>query len=232
MPRVPRYFIISDDAQFHITWQCHNKSWFLRSESSKQLYYNLLLKYKSQYNVKIYSYSFMSSHPHLTGYCSTQKGLSDFMRVVNSIFAQHINRVEKRCGQAIRDRFKSPQIQDDEHLFKVMMYVDLNPVRAKMVRHPGNYKWTSYHYYAHGTPDPLIDPAPIYLMLGATPKERQEAYRRHVQKYLQEEGLIKHNYSCVHAIGNPEWVLPRQQIIEAYLKEYRERYAEQKKGDP
>ncbi len=104
------------------------------------------------------------------------------------------------------DRFKSPVIQTDEDLLRVMIYIDLNPVRAKMVNHPRKYGWTSYHYYAHGEEDPLIDPAPSYLALGNSPKERQLNYCKMVEGVLISEGLLKKNYSTVAFIGDPKWV--------------------------
>lgn len=111
-----------------------------------------------------------------------------------------------------------------------MTYIDLNPVRAKIVKHPGKFKWTSFHFYAYGKKDPLIDPAPAYLKLGRTPKERQQRYREHIEKYLTDEGLGKRNYSCICAIGNPEWVLPRQEAIRSYFRLYRERRREAMSG--
>lgn len=220
MPRIPRNLIIEDNSTFHVTWQCHNKDWFLKETWLKRFYYRLLLKYKKQYEVKIYSYSFMSSHPHLTGFCASQQKLSEMMRVVNALFARQVNQHYQRFGQVVRDRFASPQIEDESHLLAVMMYVDANPVKAGMVSHPVDYKWSSYHYYANGRPDALVDPAPVYLALGTTDVDRQRAYRRHVKSYLEVQGLVKKNYSSAHAIGNPLWVLNREGRIRDYFRNH------------
>lgn len=213
MPSQPRYLILDDHSVFHITWQCHNQDWLLKSQWAKSLYYNLLLRYKKRYQVQIYSYCFMSNHPHLSGYCQSKTLLSDFFRLVNSSFARAYNQKYKRRGQVVMDRFKSPRIETDADLLKVMHYIDLNPKRAKMVDHPKDYHWSSYGYYAHGKKDPLIDPAPIYLELGEMPKQRQRAYRKMVEFILQNDWKEKQPYSSVPFIGSPQWVLQKTQAL-------------------
>lgn len=218
MAYLPRYQIVYDGCTFHVTWQCHNKDWLLQSDEMKQIYYDLLLKYKDRYDVKIYSYNFMSNHPHISGTMASKEHFSSFFRIVNNLFARKYNRIHKRRGQVVMDRFKSPVIQTDHDLLRVMIYIDLNPVRAGMVKHPRKHGWTSYHYYACGEEDQLIDPAPTYLELGNTPKDRQAAYRKMVEGVLISEGLIKRNYSAVHFIGDPKWVMQKCEQLKSYMR--------------
>jgi putative transposase len=236
MAYLARQDIFYDGATFHITWQCHNHSWFLKNDATKQIYYDLLLKYKDKYGISIYSYSFMSNHPHLTGMAETREGLSGFMQVVNSQFAKKINKMKKRKGQVVMDRFKSPVIQTDAQLLHVMIYGDLNANRQNMVAHPREYKWCSYHYYAEGKADPLITPAPSYLALGNTDEERQEKYRKMVDEIIAYDEMEKKEYSRVYAIGNPDWVKSRyeelQQIKEAKRLAYLARQRRQLYGQP
>jgi putative transposase len=48
-------------------------------------------------------------------------------------------------------------------------YIEMNPVRAGLVRLPRDYRWTSYHANAEGKVDPLISPHEEYLGLGSNP---------------------------------------------------------------
>lgn len=234
MAYLARRDIIFDGSTFHVTWQCHNGSWFLQDDDSKHIYYDLLLKYKDRYGVSFYSYCLMSNHPHLTGTANTVEGLSRLMQLVNSQFAKKINKAMERRGQVVMDRYKSPVIQSDETLLRVMAYVDLNPQRAKMVSHPKNYKWSSYKYYAYGEKDPLITPAPSYLALGRTPEICQRMYREMIDAIVAECGSERQNYSKIHCIGDPDWVKKRYEEIKdiqrakrlAYLARQRKvRYA-------
>src|SRR3989338_11405826 len=111
MPTCPRYMIIEDHSYFHVTWQCHNKDFLLHFDWAKKLYYELLCQFKDRYKIQIYSYCFMSNHPHITGYCEEKELFSDFFRIVNSLFARTYNKMMKRRGQVVMDRFKSPKIE-------------------------------------------------------------------------------------------------------------------------
>lgn len=235
---MPRYLVVYDGCTVHVTWQCHNKSWFLESDKAKQTYYDLLLKYKSEYAVSVHSYSFMSSHPHLTMRFKDKEGFSAFFRIVNCLFAKKHNKDHRRRGQVVMDRFKSPLIESDEVQMHVMIYGDLNQVRAEMVKHPREWKWSSFAHYAYGKKDPLIDDAPCYIRLGKTKKARQRRYRKLVDKVLWEECIRKQNYSAVYFIGNPDWVDAkikelREKEREAYRKlERQKRKREKKKKKP
>ncbi len=122
------------------------------------------------------------------------------------------------------DRFKSPRIQSDADLLKVMIYIDLNPKRARMVTDPREYQWTSYHYYAHGKAEPLITPAPSYLNLGRSDRERQQTYQSLVNEILQNDWKEKKDYSSVPFIGNPDWVLHKTKALKKVQIKTRDRW--------
>ena len=223
--RPPRYEIIWKDCIFHVTWQCHNKDWLLAGDGAKRLYYELLCKYKDKYKIVFYSYCFMSNHPHLTGKIDGSiEAFSAFFRVVNSLFAKQINKENKRKGQVVMDRFKSPVIQTDEAHMEVIVYGDLNPQRANMIKHPREYPWSSYAFYAFGKTDRLLTPAPCYFALGNTDQERQERYQRYVNMVLKRDHLKQRYYSHTYFIGNPAWVLEKVLSLHEVMKIKRESY--------
>lgn len=217
MPYLPRYRIISDGSFFHVTWQCHNKDWFLQWNWAKKLYYDLLLKYKDKYRVQIYSYCFMDNHPHLSGRLENKEDFSAFFRIVNGLFARRVNKRLKRRGQLVMDRFKSPQIKDDGHLLNVIVYIDLNPYRAGKVEHPKDNEWSSFAYYAYGKEDALITPAPSYLALGNTDATRQKIYREMVNSLLVQPRAV--NISQTYFIGDPDWVTAKYKELKASISQ-------------
>jgi len=168
----------------------------------------------------------MTNHLHLTGSCNEAKLLSDFFRVINSLFARRFNQMYGRRGQVVMDRFKSPVIKTEADLLNVMFYVELNPKRADMVKHPKDYNWNSYRYYAYGEKNPLIDPPESYLSLGKTPKERQRKYRQMVEEILKDDWKEKKPYSSQPFIGDPNWVKRKSEELRAKRREMRERWKE------
>lgn len=206
MPSHPRYAILYDYCTFHITWQCHNKDRLLESPEAKAHYIHLLKKYAQRYRVQIYNFCLLSNHPHLTGCCENARLLSDFFRIVNSLFARAYNKKHSRRGQVVMDRFKSPVIETDTDLLNVMVYIDMNPVRAGMARHPKQFHWSSHAFYAHGRFPKWITPSPAYLKLGRTPKQRAQAYRRLIENSLKEPWK-KRPFSVIKFIGSKNWVM-------------------------
>ncbi|MEN8207503.1 MAG: transposase, partial [Pseudomonadota bacterium] len=67
-------------------------------------------------------------------------------------------------------------IQSEKYLLTCYRYIELNPVRAGMVAHPAQYRWSSYAANARGAVDVVITAHDEYRRLGGTEAERQAAY--------------------------------------------------------
>lgn len=78
-----------------------------------------------------------------------------------------------------------------------MRYIELNPVRTRMVVDPADYLWSSHLVNALGQASDLIEPHEEYRRLGATAEARQAAYR----------GLFKHSLTDIRQATNKAWVL-------------------------
>jgi putative transposase len=70
-----------------------------------------------------------------------------------------------------------------------MRYIELNPVRAGMVRHGGEYQWSSYGANAQALNDPLLTPHPLYTALGPCASSRRNAYRELFLSHL-DHGFV------------------------------------------
>jgi putative transposase len=85
----------------------------------------------------------MNNHYHLV--VETPDGnLSKGMRQLNGVYTQAFNKRQGRVGHVFQGRFKGILVQKDTHFLEVCRYVVLNPVRANTVRHPRQWKWSSY----------------------------------------------------------------------------------------
>jgi putative transposase len=74
--------------------------------------------------------------------------------------------------------FDASPVYTRRHVLACMRYIELNPVRAALVRDAAHYRWSSYRANALGEADPLVTPHALYCALGRSPEERQRAYRR------------------------------------------------------
>ena len=73
--------------------------------------------------------------------------------------------------------FDATPVYTRRYVLACMRYIELNPVRAGLVRHPAHYRWSSYRANALGEPDPLLTPHALYCALGRSAEERRAAYR-------------------------------------------------------
>ena len=67
------------------------------------------------------------------------------MRHVNGYYTQAFNKGHKRVGYLFQGRYKSILVEKGSHLLELSRYVVLNPVRARMVERPEQYRWSSYN---------------------------------------------------------------------------------------
>jgi hypothetical protein len=70
--------------------------------------------------------------------------LSEYMKIVKQCFTQWFNRKHGRRGVLWEERFKSDLVQDGHAARRVASYIDLNPVRAGIVKDPKDYRWSGY----------------------------------------------------------------------------------------
>ncbi len=111
------------------------------------------------------------------------------MQSLGRRYAQYVNRLYKRSGAVWEGRFKASLIQAEEYLLTCYRYIELNPVRADMVRDPGDYVWSSYRHNGLGRADALMTEHPLYAAMGSSVQERQSAYRTLFRAHLDEPAL-------------------------------------------
>lgn len=176
MPRCARH--ISIGLPMHIMNRGNNKQVLFHSDSEKS-YFRYLLHSKSRENgVHIYHYCIMGNHFHLIVHMEPGADLARFMKqVLLAYFSLYRNR-HPYVGHLFQGRYKSIIIDSQGYLIQCGKYIELNPVRVKIVKRPEDYAFSSYRYYACGVHDPLVTPDPLFAGLGDTEAERQASYRR------------------------------------------------------
>ncbi len=99
------------------------------------------------------------------------------MKRLGQRYVQYVNRTYQRSGTLWEGRFRSCIAQQEEYLLVCQRYIEMNPVRAGLVEHPGEYRWSSYGCNGQGETSALLSHHSVYLSLGRTGEERQTAYR-------------------------------------------------------
>jgi len=105
-------------------------------------FFKLILDYK------VYAFCIMPNHIHIVIHPYGQYNPAYIMRMLKGNFSRKYNKIYKRQGKTWKRRYYDKVIRNDKMLIRVIEYIHNNPVRAKMVYSPDEYKYSSYNFYA------------------------------------------------------------------------------------
>jgi putative transposase len=161
----------------HLIQRGNNRQACFYAHNDYRVYLDWLGEYADAHACLIHGYVLMTNHVHLLLSSSSAQGPGRLMKALGQRYVQYINRKYQRSGTLWERRYRSCLAQDERYMLVCQRYIELNPVRAGMVPHPAEYRWSSYRANAHGEPSSLIRPHMLYDALGYDTKTRQAAYR-------------------------------------------------------
>jgi putative transposase len=198
MPRKPRFNLVGFPQ--HVIQRGNNREPCFYAEQDYHRYLSDLHESAKKFDCRIHAYVLMTNHVHLLVTPMVDYGIAQMMQALGRRYVYYMNKTYHRTGTLWEGRYKSSLVDSDRYLLTCMRYIELNPCRAKMVNHPGEYKWSSYHANAQGESDKALECHPLYLELGATKHERQEAYRELFRYHVDDETLHEIRESLNHEI--------------------------------
>ncbi|MBI5449775.1 MAG: transposase [Gammaproteobacteria bacterium] len=175
MPRLPRY-VLPGQPQ-HVIQRGNNRCPIFIADDDFGYFRCWLQEACARHGCHIHAYVFMTNHIHLLLTPDAEESIAKAMQPVGRRYVQYFNAAYQRTGTLWEGRYKATLIDAESYLFACSRYIELNPVRAGMVDHPGGYRWSSYHVNALGKHDSLVQPHDRYLALDASAEGRQAVYR-------------------------------------------------------
>ena len=157
MPRIAR--IVVPGVPHHVTQRGNNRQQVFFSDADRELYLALLKSEAERFGLEILGYCLLTNHMHLVAVPAGPESLAKAVGRTDYRYTQAVNRAHRWSGHLWQNRFYSCPL-DEVHQWQALVYVDLNPVRAKLVRKARLYPWSSAAIHC-GQPDPagLIAPA-------------------------------------------------------------------------
>jgi putative transposase len=172
-----------------------------------QFYLECLQNAGEKNKLSIHSYVLMTNHVHLLASPEFKTSISKTLQSVGRRYVQYFNYTYKRTGTLWEGRYKATVIDSEKYLLTCMRYIELNPVRADMVKKPNEYLWSSYAVNAEGKTNILIKSHDVYNKLGVNEDERQSAYRQLFQLTIGKTDL-----DALREATNKGWVLGGDQF--------------------
>lgn len=207
-------------AVYHVTSRGDRREAIFEDDQDRDAFLVVVAQAMARFDAVVLAYCLMDNHYHLV--IHTHRGnLSRLMQQLNGIYTQTYNRRHRKVGHLFQGRFKGILVDENAYLLEVCRYVDLNPVRARIVRDPGNWRWSSYCAHTGNaiSPEWLDTPAVHGYLLGrdaATAADRRRAGVRYTALVAAGKGVKLWDEALAQQIylGDAAFIERMQALIE------------------
>ncbi len=205
MPRPPR--IVVPGIPIHAIQRGVNRAACFVDDEDRDFYLRHLGRLVGDVGCALHAYCLMTNHVHVVLTPEHEGSCASLFQRLGLIYAQYMNRKYERTGSLWEGRFRSCIVQSEIYLLYCYRYVELNPVRAGMVRHPAQYEWSSYGANAAGAAVPWITPHAEYLKLGSDGAERRRRYRELFGSTVDSDLIrqIRANTNSGYTLGSDDF---------------------------
>ena len=133
-------------------------------------YLRLMTEWCGKRSVEIWAYCLMPNHVHFIMVPNITDGLKSAVGEAHRRYTLRINYRNGWRGHLWQGRFAS-YILDNEYLIAAVRYVEMNPVKAGLVKQPEEWQWSSARCHVLGEVDPVLDESPLRQMVSGDWKE-------------------------------------------------------------
>jgi putative transposase len=153
MPRIAR--IVVPDYPHHIIQKGNRGQRVFFSDLDKDIYIKLLHKYSKKAGIAYWAYCLMDNHVHLVAVPKTEDSLRRGIGEAHRNYTNLINSRENWRGYLWQGRFLSYPM-DEKHLLAAVRYIEMNPIRAGLVKRAEDYHYSSAGAHVSKAKDPLL----------------------------------------------------------------------------
>ena len=144
MARKPRIHL--DGALYHVMLRGNGGQSIFLVDDDRDAFEALVAEGVSRFGHRIHAFCWMGNHVHLAIQVADTP-LSKIMQNIAFRYTRFINRRAQRIGHLFQGRFKALLVDADSYLLELVRYIHLNPVRAKLVADPADYRWSGHLAY-------------------------------------------------------------------------------------
>lgn len=225
MARLGRYFLA--EQPLHLIQRGNNREAVFFGEEDYERYYTWLAAASTDNGCAIHAYVLMTNHVHLLVTPKAPDSVPRMMQSLGRRYVRHVNATYRRTGTLWEGRYRAAAIDSETYFLSCCRYIELNPVRAGMVKHPRDYSWSSYRAHALGRTDTLLSDHPLYHALGRSGADRQDAYRTLFRAPL-DAGFV----DALRRATNGGWALGSDRFKRQIAKALGRRVSPLPKGRP
>ena len=208
MPRLARVVIPS--IPHHVTQRGNRRQQTFLCDEDYQAYLDLMAHWCDECGVDVWAYCLMPNHVHLIAAPAVEAALCRAIGEAHRRYTRRVNFREGWRGHLWQGRFASYPM-DEAHLYAATRYVELNPMRAKLVSEPTEYRWSSARAHVEGRDDALVKVKPLLERFG----EWGELLAAGLDD--DEAGLLRLHERTGRPLGSPAFVARLEKLLNRAL---------------
>jgi REP element-mobilizing transposase RayT len=209
MPRKKRVWY--PGAIYHVMNRGNRKDAIFQSEGDYNFFLTQVKAVQTRHPFIVHSICLMPNHFHIQVETENDE-LAKIMKKLSTTYAMFYNSKYSLSGHLFGGRYRAPLIETDAYFLEVSRYIHLNPVKAKMVKAPFDYEYSSYQLFTKDretikrnhilkTIDEIVDTSRILSYFG----DDKDQYRRFVEGATEHD---EHEKLIMKEMGEDELWLP------------------------
>ena len=219
MARKPR--IEYEGAFYHVITRGNQRQKIFKGNDDFQKYINLLAFYKERYKYSLHAYVLMSNHVHILIETRTIP-LSKILQGINQSYTMYYNRKYRTVGHLFQGRYKAILCDKDAYLLSLIKYIHLNPVRAKIAKKAGQYRWSSHQSYSKQQKNDIVDTDPVLRMFSEGKSHARKLYGAYI-----DDGVEVKKEDIYRTVS--QRILGEEKFVDTVIERIEERLENSKK---
>ena len=200
MPRTPRFVL--PDVVHHVVARGVNRQRIFCSGYDKNKYLKRFSKIAEEEKVLVHGFCLMDNHVHWILTPTSPVGLARLFQRVHTWWAIVFNRKTQRTGHLFESRYRSSSLSES-HYWAALRYVELNPKKARLIKNPGEWEFSSARAHLNGQSDTRIELVPVTTRKQFTPSDWREFLQSSED---QEDSSLRHATKTNRPWGEADWI--------------------------
>ena len=210
MARIAR--AVAPGVPHHVTQRGNRRQQTFFSVDDYRSYLELMSEWCAKYRAEIWVYCLMPNHVHLIAVPETKDSLNLAIGEAHRRYTRRINFHKGWRGHLWPGRFSS-FIMEETYLLACARYVELNPVRANLVKKPEDWRWSSAKAHMKRKDDILVKTRPVLEIVN---KPWKKFLASDVQEFEME--LFRKHERTGRPLGEASFIEKMELLLDRRLK--------------
>jgi putative transposase len=199
----------------HVTARGNHKLPLFNRNLDRETYQRMIQKYFAQSSLLLLGYCWMTNHVHQADIPGHVESLADGIRPAHGEYARWFQMQQCTSGHLFGERFYSCVVEDPRVL-QTMLYMELNPVRAGLVKRAWDWPWSSARAHITG-----IDDSGLLDLTAWRRRIDLEAWREMLEKAVKDEQFYQEIRAATRRgrpLGSDEFITRLEQQLGRVLR--------------